>query len=70
VNGQSLGAFDIKTAGVHDYHLPPPGLPPGTTANITLSSDVVWHARDIFPQSLDDRNLSIAVSAIGFGVRP
>jgi hypothetical protein len=70
VNGQPAGSFTITAPGVHDYHLPSPSLPPGTTANITLTSDVVWHARDIFPQSLDERDLSIALTAIGFGVRP
>jgi hypothetical protein len=38
----------------------------GATANITLTSDVVWHARDFYPDSLDDRDLSVAISAIGF----
>jgi hypothetical protein len=66
VNDHPAGAFIITTDGVHDYHLQPPALTPGTQADITLTSDVVWHARDIFPQSLDERNLSIALSAIGF----
>jgi hypothetical protein len=70
VNGLPVGTFAITAAGVHDYRLQPPALAPGSTANITLTSDLVWHARDIFPQSLDERNLSIALTAIGFGVRP
>jgi hypothetical protein len=70
VNGRAAGAFTITAAGVHDYRLQPPALAPGSTADITLTSDLVWHARDIFPQSLDERNLSIALTAIGFGVRP
>ncbi len=70
VNNRPAGAFAITAAGVHDYHLQPPALAPGSTANITLTSDFVWHARDIFPDSFDDRDLSIAVSAIGFIVRP
>jgi len=61
------GEFAIRSPGVHDYRLSPPPLAPGTAANITLTSDVVWHARDILPQSLDERDLSIAISAIGFG---
>ncbi len=70
VNDQPAGSFAINMPGVHEYHLPPPSLAPGRLANITLTSDFVWHARDIFPQSLDERDLSIAISAIGFGVRP
>jgi hypothetical protein len=70
INGQSAGTFAITSAGLHEYRLQPPAMTPGSTANITLISDFVWHARDILPQSLDDRDLSIAVSAIGFSVRP
>jgi hypothetical protein len=70
VNDRPAGAFTITGPGVHDYHLQPPALAPGSTANITLTSDFVWHARDIFPESFDDRDLSIALSAIGFGMRP
>jgi hypothetical protein len=69
INDHAAGGFTITDAGVHEYRLPPPALAPGTAANITLTSDFVWHARDIFPQSLDERNLSIAISAIGFGMR-
>jgi hypothetical protein len=70
VNDRPAGLFTVATGGVHDYHLQPPALPAGATVNIKLTSDVVWHARDIFPQSLDERDLSIAISAIGFGMRP
>jgi hypothetical protein len=68
VNDRSIGGFAITTPGVHEYRLQPPALAAGSTANITIASDFVWHARDIFPDSFDDRDLSIAVSAIGFGV--
>ena len=47
-----------------------PVLTPGSTVVVTLTSDVVWHARDFFPQSLDERDFSIALFAIGFDVRP
>ena len=67
VNDRPAGAFAITTAGLRDYHLEPPALAPSTPATIVLTSDTVWHAREIFPQSLDERNLSIAISAIGFG---
>lgn len=67
VNDQPAGGFTVSEESVHDYHLHPPALPPGTRANITLSSDFTWRARDILPQSLDDRDLSIAISAVGFG---
>jgi len=70
MNGHFAGSFEISMPGIHDYLLHPPALIPGTIANITLTSDLVWHARDIYPQSLDERDLSIAISAIGFGVRP
>jgi hypothetical protein len=70
VNGRPAGSFAITTPGVHDYPLRLPALAPGSRADITLTSDFVWHARDIFPQSLDERDLSVAISAIGFGVRP
>jgi hypothetical protein len=66
INGQPAGAFTINTPGMQDYRLRPPPLPAGATANITLTSDVVWHARDFYPDSLDDRDLSVAVFAIGF----
>jgi hypothetical protein len=66
VNDRPAGTFAITSGGVHDYHLHPTGIAPGSQANITLTSDVVWHARDILPQSLDERDLSIALSAIGF----
>lgn len=69
VNDRPAGVFAITTSGVHDYLLQPPALAPGSVANITLTSDVAWHARDIFPQSLDERDLSIALSSIGFVVR-
>jgi len=70
VNDRPIGSFAITKAGLHEYRLQPPDLRPGAIAKITLASDVVWHARDIFPDSLDDRDLSIAISAIGFYVRP
>jgi hypothetical protein len=66
INGQPAGAFTINTPGIQDYRVQPPPLPMGATANITLTSDVVWHARDFYPDSLDDRDLSVAISAIGF----
>ncbi len=69
VDGQDVGEFAIDQPGTHDYRLNAGAVTPGKTVEITLTSDVVWHARDIFPQSLDERNLSIALSAIGF-VRP
>ncbi len=66
VNGEAAGSFTMSDSGTHDYRLKMPVLTPGSTVNITLASDLVWHARDIFPESLDERDLSIAVSAIGF----
>lgn len=70
VNGKAIGEFAISQTGTHDYRLKMPALTPGSTADISLTSDLVWHARDIFPQSLDDRDLSIALTSIGFAVRP
>lgn len=70
VNGRAMGAFAISQPGTIEYRLPASGIAPGSKANITLTSDTVWHARDIFPDSLDERDLSIAVSSIGFSVRP
>jgi len=70
IGDRAAGGFKIGAAGVHVYRLQPPALPPGTPVNITLTSDTVWHARDILPQSLDERDLSIALSSIGFDVRP
>lgn len=66
VNGQAAGGFTVATTGLRDYRLPMPALAPGSVTTITLTSDLVWHARDIFPDNLDDRDLSIAISAIGF----
>ena len=70
VNAKAVGGFAISDPGTHEYRLPVGELQPGSTANITLTSDFVWHARDISPQSLDERDLSIALSSIGFAVRP
>lgn len=67
INGHPTGGFTIAAPGIHEYRLQPPPLEPGGTAQITLAPDFVWHARDIFPESLDERDLSIAVAAIGFG---
>lgn len=69
IEGKTIGQLAISQAGPHAYHLHPPDLPPGSIANIMLTSDTVWHARDIFPQSFDERDLSIAISRIGF-MRP
>lgn len=69
VNGRAIGDLAITQPGAHDYHLNPGALTIGEPAQITLTSDTVWHARDIFPQSFDERDLSIAISAIGF-MRP
>jgi hypothetical protein len=70
VNGKAIGQFTISDSGTRQYVLKPPELTPGTTVTITLTGDTVWHARDLFPDSLDERDLSIAVSTIGFSVRP
>jgi hypothetical protein len=67
VNGKAVGELAISQPGTHDYRLKMPLLTPGSTVNITLGSDVVWRARDIMPESLDERDLSIALAAIGFG---
>jgi hypothetical protein len=66
-NGRAIGQFAIGSPGMHEYSLQVPDITPGRLADITLTSNVVWHARDIFPDSLDERNLSIAIAAIGFG---
>jgi hypothetical protein len=67
INGNAIGGFAVSSPGLHDYHLQAPALAPGSQANITLASDTIWHSRDILPDSLDDRDLSIAIFAIGFG---
>lgn len=69
VNGKAVGELAISKPGLHDYRLNPGALSPGSAVDITLTSDAVWHARDIYPQSFDERDLSIAISAIGF-MRP
>ena len=69
-NGEAVGEFAISTPGIHDYRLHAPDFKPGTTVDFTLTSDFVWHARDILPDSLDERDLSIAISSICFVVRP
>lgn len=68
-NGKGVGELAITEPGTHDYRLNAGALTPGEAVEITLTSDIVWHAREIFPQSLDERNLSIALSSIGFVVR-
>ena len=70
MNGRAIGQLAISQPGTVEYRLPVSGIAPGSEVNIMLASDTVWHARDIFPDSLDERDLSIAISAIGFSVRP
>jgi len=70
VNGKAVGELAISQPGTHDYRLKMPLLTPGSAVNITLTSDFVWRARDIVPESLDERDLSIALAAIGFGDPP
>ncbi|HEX5228716.1 MAG TPA: hypothetical protein VFW44_13445 [Bryobacteraceae bacterium] len=70
VNGVAIGQLAISNPGLIEYSLPVSGITLGTTADIVLTSDFVWHARDIFPDSLDERDLSIAISSIGFAMRP
>lgn len=70
VNGRAIGQLAIGDPGTREYMLKAPRLTPGTRVNVTLTSDTIWHARDIFPDSLDERDLSIAISSIGFSVRP
>ena len=67
INGHAVGDLAINLPGTQEYSLKAPDLTPGIRVDIVLTSDVVWHARDIFPDSLDERNLSVAISAIGFG---
>lgn len=69
LNGNAIGVLAISQPGTVKYRLPV-RITPGNKADITLTSDFVWHARDIFPDSLDERDLSIAISSIGFSVRP
>jgi hypothetical protein len=66
VNDRPAGMFSVDGSQVGEYHLRPPFSSNGKVG-ITLTSDFVWHARDIIPQSLDERDLSIAITAIGFG---
>lgn len=70
VNGAAIDVLAISRPGTAEYRLAVPALPGGKRVSITLTSDTVWHARDFFPDSLDDRELSVALSAIGFAVRP
>jgi len=67
IDGSRVGAFSISDPAVRDYLIAAPAAMPPGKVNITLTSDFVWHARDILPQSLDERDLSIALFAIGFG---
>jgi hypothetical protein len=66
INDRPAGMFSVDGPQVEQYHLRPPFSSNGKVT-ITLASDFVWHARDIIPQSLDERDLSIAIAAIGFG---
>ncbi len=70
INGRAIGRLAIGDSGTREYVLKAPELTAGSQVNITLTSDTVWHARDIFPDSLDERDLSIAISSIGFAMRP
>ena len=70
INSHAVGELAISSPGIQKYSLKVPDLTPGSPVDIVLTSDVVWHARDLFPDSLDERNLSIALSSIGFVVRP
>jgi hypothetical protein len=69
IDGSPIGRFAIDSPGVHEYRLQHSAVAirHDAKAEITLTTDFVWHARDLMPQSLDERDLSIALTAIGFG---
>jgi hypothetical protein len=68
VDSLPAGAFTIGKAGLNEYRVPcpPEAARGGGPALVTLRADRVWHGRDIDPRSLDERDLSIAISFIGF----
>ena len=47
VNGKAVGELAITEPGMHDYRFNAGAVAPGQPVEITLTSDVVWHARDI-----------------------
>lgn len=68
VDDAPIGQFSIETDQTADYRLEVPvRMTQGSgTAVITLQPDLIWHARDLDPRSLDDRDLSFALLSIGF----
>jgi hypothetical protein len=67
VDSLPAGSFTIGEPALRQYRVqvPPEAAPGGGPALVTLRADRVWHGRDIDPRSLDERDLSIAISSIG-----
>ncbi|MFN7997671.1 MAG: hypothetical protein U0Q18_28895 [Bryobacteraceae bacterium] len=64
VNEISAGEFAVLP-GLHEYRLPT-AITHGREAVVELTASRTWKARDLDPQTLDERELSIALLAIGF----
>jgi hypothetical protein len=67
VDSLPAGSFTIGEPALRQYRVlvPPEAARGGGRALVTLRADRVWHGRDIDPRSLDERDLSIAISSIG-----
>lgn len=65
LDGKRAGEFMVRDAGIQEYGLT--GHPStGPAAEVELSSDFTWKARDLDPESFDERELSVAILAVGF----
>ena len=65
--GRPAGAFVVSGSDIHTYRLYLPAISETTkTIEVRLTASVSWKARDVHPASLDDRELSVAIFAIGF----
>ena len=68
VNGFRAGEVYIDREGVQDFRVavPPNCFRPGEEALVGLKCDVTWRPREVDPQNMDERLLSIAVTAVEF----
>jgi hypothetical protein len=67
LDGTPVGEFQIERDDITEYRIPMrTGTRTGETVVIGLEPNQLWHARDIAPASMDDRDLNFALISIGY----
>jgi hypothetical protein len=68
IDGSPAGRFSINRTALLQYRIDIPHrfTTTGDLSVVSLRPDFIWHGRDMDPRSLDDRDLSFALQAIGF----